>query len=91
MFNDTEIKILISSNAESYIKTEYGDVQPFSKSMTFEDGFEINITKRLFVDIGSSINLTSYLIIGGEKYKVLDIKKWDSYIEVFLYRCKRQV
>ncbi|MBK5242051.1 hypothetical protein [Clostridium sp.] len=89
MFNDTEIKILTNSNAESYIKTEYGDIQPFSKSISFEDGFEINITKRGFLDIESSINFNSYLIIDDNKYKVIDMKKWDSYIEFFLYRCKR--
>jgi hypothetical protein len=29
--------------------------------------------------------------IENEKYKVMDIKKWDSYMEVYLYKLKRQV
>ena len=59
--------------------------------MMFEDGFEINITRRVFCDIENSISIHSYMEIENEKYKVMDIKKWDSYMEVYLYKLKRQV
>ena len=91
LFYDTEVKVLTSPDPASYIKTEYGDVQPFSKSVSFEDGFIIDITKRIFCDAGSFINIDSYVIISNEIYKVMEIKKWDSYIEAYLYKCKRQI
>lgn len=91
MFNDTEIKMLSNSDSSSIIKTEYVDVQPFSKNYSFEDGFNIETTKRAFLDKESIINENSYLLIENEKYKVIEIKTWDTYIEAFLYKCKRQV
>jgi len=91
MFNDTLVKIYSSHNSLSYIKSIYADFQPYTKSIVFEDGFQIDITNRIFCDIGSSINKNSYLEIDTEKYKVMDIKKWDNYLEVYLYKLKRQV
>lgn len=91
MFSDTEIKVLFNSDNSSIIKTEYADVQPFSKNYSFEDGFNFEVTKRAFCDKESIINENSYLLIENEKYKVMEIKTWDTYIEAFLYECKRQV
>lgn len=91
MFYNTLIKIYSSPDSNSYIKSIYADVQPYLKSIMFEDGFEINITRRVFCDIENSINIHSYIEIENEKYKVMDIKKWDSYMEVYLYKLKRQV
>lgn len=91
MFNDTLVKIYSSPNSLSYIKSIYADFQPYTKSIVFEDGFQIDITNRIFCDIDSSINKNSYLEIDTEKYKVMDIKKWDNYLEVYLYKLKRQV
>lgn len=91
MFNDTEIKILSSSDSSSIIKTEYADVQPFSKNYSFEDGFNFETTKRAFLDKDSIVNEKNYVLISNEKYKVIEIKSWDTYIGAFLYKCKRQV
>lgn len=91
MFSDTEIKVLFNSDNSSIIKTEYVDVQPFLKNYSFEDGFDFEATKRVFCDKESIINENSYLLIENEKYKVMEIKTWDTYIEAFLYKCKRQV
>lgn len=91
MFSDTEIKVLFNSDNSSIIKTEYADVQPFSKNYSFEDGFDFEVTKRAFCDKESIINESSYLLIENEKYKIMEIKTWDTYIEAFLYKCKRQV
>lgn len=91
MFYDTLVKIYSSPNSLSYIKSIYADFQPYTKSIVFEDGFQIDITNRIFCDINSSINKNSYLEIDTEKYKVMDIKKWDNYLEVYLYKLKRQV
>ncbi|OCZ49573.1 hypothetical protein A7D23_15180 [Dehalobacter sp. TeCB1] len=91
MFNDSLVKIYSSPDSASYIKSIYADFQPYTKSIVFEDGFQIDITNRLFCDTDSSINKDSYFEIEGEKYKVMDLKKWDDHFEVYLYKLKRQV
>ena len=91
MFKDTFIKIYATPDSDSYIKTIDADVQPFSKSFAFEDGFQIDITCRLFCDMDDSITEESYIEFANEKYKVMEIKKWDDYLEVYLYKLQRQV
>ncbi len=91
MFKDTLIKVYEAPDSNSYIKSIDADVQPFSKSIVFEDGFQIDITSRLFCDIDDSITQESYVEFANEKYKVMEIKKWDNYYEVSLYKLKRQV
>ena len=66
MFYNTLIKIYSNLDPNSYIKSIYTDVQPYLKSIMFEDGFEINITKRVFCDIENSINIHSYIEIENE-------------------------
>lgn len=85
------IKVYATPDSVSYIKSIDADVQPFSKSIVFEDGFQIDITSRLFCDIDDSITEESYVEFANEKYKVMDIKKWDDYLEVNLYKLQRQV
>ena len=91
MFCDTLIKIYSSSDSASYIKSIYADFQPYSKSIVFEDGFQIDITNRVFCDTDISIIKDFYIEIESEKYKVMDLKKWDDHFEVYLYKLKRQV
>lgn len=91
MFNDTLIKIYSNSDFTSFVKSIYADVQPFSKSITFEDGFQIDVTSRVFCDVDNLITKDSYLEIKSLKYKVMEIKKWDDYLEVYLYKLVRQV
>ena len=91
MFKDTAIKLYSSSDPLLYIKSIDAYVQPFSKSIAFEDGFQIYITSRLFCDIDDSITEECYVEIDNEKYKVMEIKKWDDYLEVYLYKLQRQV
>ncbi|SFG92401.1 hypothetical protein SAMN05660649_03144 [Desulfotomaculum arcticum] len=91
MFNDTLIKVYSSSDSTTFVKSIYADIQPFSKSITFEDGFQIDVTSRVFCDVDDSITKDSYLEIENLKYKVMEIKKWDDYLEVYLYKLVRQV
>ncbi len=91
MFYDTLIKIYSSSDSSSYVKSIYGDIQPFAKSITFEDGFQIDVTSRVFCDVDDPISKDSYLEIENKKYKVMEIKEWDDYLEVYLYKLVRQV
>jgi len=91
MFKDTLIKVYEAPDSNSYIKSIDADIQPFSKSIAFEDGFQIDITSRLFCDIDDSITEENYVEFENIKYKVMEIKKWDDYLEVSLYKLKRQV
>lgn len=87
MFKDTLIKVYEAP--DSYIKSIDADVQPFNKSITFRDGYQIDITSRVFCDIDDSITEDCYVEYDDEKYKVMEIKKWDNYLEVYLYKLKR--
>ena len=91
MFKDTLTKVYATPDSNSYIKSIDADIQPFSKSIAFEDGFQIDITSRLFCDIDDSIAIENYIEFENKKYKVMEIKKWDDYLEVCLYKLKRQV
>lgn len=91
MFNDTKVKVYSDNNFSSYLSVINADVQPYSKSITYEDGFQIDITKRMFCDRDASITQESYLEIENKKYKVMEIKEWDDYLEVYLYELVRQV
>lgn len=91
MFKDTLIKVYEAPDSTSYIKSIDADVQPYNKSILFEDGYQIDITCRLFCDIDDSMTEESYVEFDNEKYKVMEIKKWDDYLEVSLYKLKRQV
>ena len=91
MFKDTLIKVYEAPDTNSYIKSINADIQPFSKSIAFEDGFQIDITSRMFCDIDESITEESYIEFDNDKYKVMEIKKWDDYLEIYLYKLKRQV
>ncbi|KUO70001.1 MAG: hypothetical protein APF81_16415 [Desulfosporosinus sp. BRH_c37] len=91
MFKDTPIRIYSTPDSASYIKSIDADIQPFNKSIAFEDGYQIDIISRLFCDIDESITEESYVEFANEMYKVMEIKKWDDYLEVYLYKLKRQV
>lgn len=87
MFYDTEIKILTEKLQE--VKTIYADIQPYDKSITFEDSVEIEITKRVFCDIEQDIGKHSYISIKETLFKVMRIKTWSDYMELWLYECNR--
>lgn len=91
MFNNAIANIYSSSDVASFTKSIDVDFQPYSKTVTFEDGYQIEITNRLFCDCDSTIDENSYVEIVGIKYKIIEIKKWDEYFEIYLYKLKRQV
>lgn len=75
----------------SFVKTGEApvDLQPYEKTVSFEDNIEIPVTQRVFCAKGLGIDLESYLEIQGTLYKVLSIKAWDDYDELWLYECER--
>lgn len=87
MFYDTEIKVLTEQLQE--FKTIYADVQPYDRSISFEDGIEIDITQRAFCDVDPEIGKDSYMSIKAKLYKVMKIKTWSDYMELWLYECNR--
>lgn len=66
----------------------YGDVQPYIKNISFEDGYTLEITHRAFCDKDDQLNLARYVRIETEIYIVLDLREWSDYVELFLYRCQ---
>lgn len=95
MFDDTIIQILGNSPANTSIKQILGDFQePQGQRTTFIEieKLKFNINKCLFIDyIEPLIDLTTYLKINGITYKVLRIKKYSDYMEIYLYLLRRQV
>jgi hypothetical protein len=89
MFNDTKAIILDSDFQEAGFI--YADVQPYEKTMLFEDGIEIEITRRAFCDIKPEINPEGYMRIEDNLYKIMKIKTWSDYLECWLYECERDV
>ena len=85
MFEQT-VHILNANKVQ--VKTITGEVQPYLKTFTFEDGYSIDMTKRLFCDLNTYIKLDSYIEIENEVHKVIHIKKWSDYLEVWLYECE---
>lgn len=90
MFSDTKIEIY--ETPDSYLsKTIYADVQPCSGSVGFNLGLSLEISKRVFCDLDKDINEGTYFRIEDYLYKVLNIKERSDYMEVYIYKCKRQV
>ena len=87
MFYDTKVEIL-ANRTSSPIETVEADLQPHIKKYIFEDGYELEATKRLFCERVSSINNDTYMRIQTDLYKVLEIKEWSEYLEIYLYQCK---
>lgn len=90
MFYNTKIEIYDSPNGV-LIKTIYSDVQPYSGTVNFDYGLSLDISNRVFCDISNEIDDNAYLKINGCFYKVLNIKAWSDYMDVYLYKCKRLV
>lgn len=87
MYYDTPVEIL-ADRISSPIEIIEGDLQPHVKKYIYEDGFELEATKRLFFDRVPSINIDSYVRVEMDLYKVLEIKEWSDHLEVFLYPCR---
>lgn len=85
MFYDTKIKVFDKNLVE--VKTVMGDMQPYNKTIKFEDDIQLEITNRIFCDREPLITTMSYFLIEGMRYKVMDIKRWSDYLEILIYEC----
>lgn len=87
MFNDTKMEIINSADF-TVVKEVYADVQAYQKSMTFEDGYTLELTHRVFCPKDSNLVLYRYVRINEYIYIILDLKEWSDHLELYLYRCK---
>lgn len=89
--DDTIVRILGNSPKNISLKDIYGDLQEYEKTIKIEN-YEIEITKRLFVDyVESLIDEESYLKVKGKIYKIMKVKEYSDYMEIWLYELKGQV
>lgn len=86
MFCNTECYVL--DKDEVQIAKIMMDLQPYEKTIQFEDGIEIDITARAFCDKNTNITDTGYLKVGNRQYKIISLKEWSDYLECFLYLCE---
>lgn len=86
MFYDVEAFVL-NENKEMLAKIMV-DMQPYDKTMQFEENIEIDINYRVFCDNSEDITLSGYIMIDSKYYKIMHIRKWNSYLECWLYQCE---
>lgn len=87
MFYETKLDLLDSLDL-TVIKTIYADVQPYSKSYSFEDGIALEVSHRVFCEKELDLEISRYVLIDNHIHIILDLKEWSDYLEMYLYRCK---
>lgn len=87
MFYD--VKAVFLDGAFAVLGNVLCDLQPYDKTVTFEDNIEILITKRAFCAPSPFVTDKSYLLIGERLFKIMHIKSWESYLELWLSESER--
>lgn len=82
-----EQKVHILNEKKEKVGSITGDIQPYLRTFTFEDGYSIDMTQRFFCDRVSSITLDGYIEVEKKLHKVIHLKTWSDYLEVWLYEC----
>ncbi|WP_444645007.1 Ig-like domain-containing protein [Caproiciproducens sp. R1] len=88
MFNDTPITVLDSKF--NIVKTIFADMQGYSGSAAFDYGVTLELSKRVFCSPFTEFTEDVYFRIGEKLYKPICAIEWDSYMEIRLYRMRRQ-
>jgi hypothetical protein len=86
MFYNTECDVLDAEKGQ-LVKMQI-DLQPYEKTIQFENGIEIDITARAFCDKNTNVTDIGYLKTGDKLYKIISLKEWSNYLECFLYVCE---
>lgn len=86
MFYNTECSVLDKDKTK--LIEVWLDIQPYEKTLQYEDDIEVEITSRAFCDKIPEITEDGYLQIGDKTYKIMNIKGWSDYLECFLYQCE---
>ena len=89
--DDISIQILGNSPTNTVIKTIEGDLQSYSATIEIGE-YKFDISKRLFIDyIEPLLNIYGYLQVENKVYKILQVKEYSDYQEVWLYLLNRTV
>lgn len=86
MFYDTESYVLDSDRTQ-VCKINI-DIQPYEKTIQYEDDIEIEIKARVFCDKIPQLTSSYYFLVGNTVYKIIKIKVWSNYLECWLYQCE---
>lgn len=86
MFYETKANILNESLAKT--GEAFLDLQAYDSTAAFEDGIAFDLSHRAFCDVHTAINDLCYLQMNTKLYKVLHIKRWADYLELWLYECE---
>ena len=86
MFYNTECNVL-DKDKMNLIEI-WVDIQPYEKTLQYEDDIEVEITARVFCHKISEVTKAGYFQMGDKVYKIIDIKEWSDYLECCLYQCE---
>jgi len=88
--DEISIQILGNSPTNQTQATIDGDLQSYSATIEIGE-YKFDISKRLFIDyIEPLIDIDGYLKGENKAYKILYIKEFSDYMEVWLYELTRQ-
>jgi len=60
------------------------DIQNYSKNLLLSQyGYDIEVSKRIFMDINSEIKIGTIIEYNSKNYEVRKFIEWDDYLEVF--------
>jgi len=91
MYRNISVEILGNKPTNTTIKTISVDCQQFDNIIKIEE-YEFPITKRMFTDaIEEILEMNGYIKIKDKEFKIMKIKEYDNYQEVWLYELERQV
>lgn len=89
MFYDKRVEVL-DSNLVS-LKTKMVDLQPYEKIIKFDDDIDIETDTRMFAESDKAINRDNYIRFGKQVLKIMNIKRYDDFVEVLLYTLESEV
>lgn len=70
----------------TFIKSIDCDIQPYSTELLLKNyGYNIEVSKRIFMDIDTDIKVGSILKYNNANLEVRKTIPWDNYMEVFVY------
>lgn len=62
------------------------DIQPISLTYTYNNGYKIPLTHKIFCD-KNDITIRDYFVVNNTFYKVIKIYEYDSFLETHCYKC----
>lgn len=89
--DDISVQILGNSPNNTTQKTIEGDFQEYTSVIKIGE-YEFDISKRLFIDyLEPLISMDGYIKAGNKIFKILKVKEYSDYMEVWLYALTREV